>query len=176
MLLPTFPQGTEERIFNLLKQVKTASEVKRVQSILLGAQGKKSEEIAKIIDFSPGYIKQLWSKYKSEGEKILIGENRGQTRSRAHLNLKEEKEFLAQFIEKAKTGGFLEVSQIKQVYEEKYQITVKPSVIYDLLHRHGWRKIAPRSKHPKSDKLKQKKFKKKTFLSLSVKSPKKQKN
>jgi len=170
MLLATFPQDTESLMTNLLKQAKGAAEVKRIQCVLFGARGLKSEEIAPMVNFNHGYVKQIWSEYRQKGSQALLGENRGRARSRAHLSLDEEKDFLQPFIEKAKTGGFLEVSQIKQTYEEKYQRTVKPSIIYNLLHRHGWRKIAPRPKHPKADKAKQDQFKSELFPPRGKKS------
>ncbi len=37
---------------------------------------------------------------------------------------------------------------------------VAPSVVYRLLARHGWRKVAPDTKHPKSDPVVQAEWKK----------------
>lgn len=170
MLLATFPPETERLMTDILKQVKEASEVKRIQCVLFGARGLKSKEIAPMVGFNHNYVKKIWTEYRLKGNQILLGENRGRSRSRARLSLQEEKEFLAQFVEKAKTGGFLEVSRIKQAYEEKYQTTVKPSIIYKLLHRHGWRKITPRPKHPKADKVKQDQFKSEIFPPRDKKS------
>src|SRR3990167_9817096 len=152
MLLATFPQDTESLMTNLLKQAKGAAEVKRIQCVLFGARGLKSEEIAPMVNFNHGYVKQIWSEYRQKGSQALLGENRGRARSRAHLSLDEEKDFLQPFIEKAKTGGFLEVSQIKQTYEEKYQRTVKPSIINNFFIPMAWEKMPQHQKNPKPKK------------------------
>src|SRR3989338_633385 len=101
MLLATFHQDTESLMTNLLKQAKGAAEVKRIQCVLFGARGLKSEEIAPMVNFNHGYVKQIWSEYRQKGSQALLGENRGRARSRAHLSLDEEKDFLQPFIEKA---------------------------------------------------------------------------
>ena len=43
----------------------------------------------------------------------------------------------------------LEVSEIARAYEEKIGKKVSLVMIYLLLKRHNWRKVMPRSKHPK---------------------------
>ena len=40
------------------------------------------------------------------------------------------------------------------------------STVYNLLHRHGWRKLMPRPFHPKRDLAAQNAFKKTAFLML----------
>jgi hypothetical protein len=40
------------------------------------------------------------------------------------------------------------------------------STVYNLLHRHGWRKLMPRPFHPKRDLAAQNAFKKTVFLML----------
>jgi transposase len=72
----------------------------------------------------------------------------------------EEDIFIKPFLESAKDGGILEVSRIHSAYEKKLGRNIKKSVVYRLLHRHDWRKIAPRPTHPKMDKDAQDTFKK----------------
>ena len=43
----------------------------------------------------------------------------------------------------------LTVSEIKSEYCKHVEHKVADSTIYRMLARHGWRKIMPRSKHPK---------------------------
>ncbi|MCB9963970.1 MAG: winged helix-turn-helix domain-containing protein [Rhodospirillales bacterium] len=56
-------------------------------------------------------------------------------------------------------GGILEVSPIHKALCARVGRQVALSTVYDLLHRHGWRKIQPRSRHPKADKEAQADFK-----------------
>ena len=77
------------------------------------------------------------------------------------MSEKEEKEFLAPFIETAKAGGLVVISSIQAAFEEKIGREVPPSTITRLLERHRWRKIEPEPRHPDEDKAAQEAFKKK---------------
>jgi transposase len=90
---------------------------------------------------------------------VLIGQGRG-GRHRANLPVEEEEEILAHFFQKAKRGEVLVVNEVKHVYEEAVVRAVPKSTVYRMLARHGWRKIAPRPRHPKADQQKMAAFKK----------------
>ena len=72
----------------------------------------------------------------------------------------EEAAFLAPFFEKAKVGGILIVSEIKQALDARLGRTVALASAYNLLHRHGWRKLAPDKRHPKAEVAAQEDWKK----------------
>ena len=144
----------------LLNKTKAKADFQRVQCIWLRATlGMPSDQVALAVGLSPATVKKLWSQYFSGGEEILIGRGRG-GRRRANLSLEEEETILAHFFEKAKNGGVLVVNEIKAVYEEAIGRTVPKSTVYRMLARHGWRKIAPRPRHPKADPQKMEAFKK----------------
>jgi transposase len=67
---------------------------------------------------------------------------------------------LAPWLEEAQTGGLLVVSPLRAALAQKLGKPVKASVVYRLLARHGWRKVAPDTKHPKSDPAAQAEWKK----------------
>ena len=48
-----------------------------------------------------------------------------------------------------KKGQILSVNEIKKIFDEEIGKETYTSYIYRLLHRKGYRKIMPRSKHPK---------------------------
>ena len=96
---------------------------------------------------------------RNGGQWDEAGPGRG-GRRREHLSLEEEIDFLAPFLEKAKVGGILVVSEIKQALEERLGRTVSLASVYNLLHRHDWRKLAPDKRHPKSDPAAQEEWKK----------------
>ena len=52
------------------------------------------------------------------------------------------------------------VNEVKAAYEEIIGHSVPKSTVYRVLARHGWRKIAPRPRHPKFDPEKLEAFKK----------------
>jgi transposase len=76
--------------------------------------------------------------------------------------LKRRKIFYCPGRNKLKKGGILVVSVIRAALAQKLGKPVKPSVVYRLLERHGWRKVAPDTHHPKSDPKIQEEWKKKS--------------
>ena len=64
------------------------------------------------------------------------------------MSYDEEEAFLTDYKKLAERGQLVEVSAIKQAYEEKVGHSIGKGQIYRVLHRHGWRKVMPRSKHP----------------------------
>lgn len=76
------------------------------------------------------------------------------------MTFEEEQEFLSQWEEKAATGGILSVPPIHAALMERLDRKVPVSTTYRLLARHGWRKVQPDTKHPKSDPVAQEDYKK----------------
>ena len=145
---------------DLLNKTKTKSDFQRVQCVWLRAElGMNSTTVGKAIGWTPGTVKKIWSQYFSEGERALIGIGRG-GRRRNNLNEDEEQRVLSPFLEKAASGRVLVVNEVKQAYEQAIGRVVPKSTVYRMLARHGWRKIAPRPRHPKADKQRQEAFKK----------------
>jgi transposase len=60
-------------------------------------------------------------------------------------------EFLAPFLEKALCGGLLVVNEIHQAMQEHLGRNVALASAYNLLHRHGWRKLAPDKRNVAAD-------------------------
>ena len=71
-------------------------------------------------------------------------------RRQSLLTPEEEREFLQPWLEPARAGTMVVVSPIRAALAQRLQQPVKPSVVYRLLARHGWRKVAPDTRHPKS--------------------------
>ncbi len=65
------------------------------------------------------------------------------------MSYEEEELILKPFYETAEKGKMVEISEIEEAYQEKVEHRIGNVQIYRVLHRHGWRKIMPRSKHPK---------------------------
>jgi hypothetical protein len=82
------------------------------------------------------------------------------------MSHEEEVAFLAPFFEKAAYGGVLVVGEIKQALDERLGHVTALASTYNLLHRHGWRKLAPDKRHPKVDIKAQEKWKKNSQDSL----------
>ena len=76
------------------------------------------------------------------------------------MTIEEEREFLRNWETKAIEGGVLSVPPIHAALVERLGRSIPLSTTYRLLARHGWRKIQPDTKHPKSDPEVQEEFKK----------------
>jgi transposase len=81
-------------------------------------------------------------------------------RRHEYLSEDQERDFLAPFTQPAEHGELTTVGQIHRAFEERVGRPVHSSTIYRLLHRHGWRKMAPRPFHPDTDVAAQEAFKK----------------
>ena len=120
---------------------------KRLYALELRAAGKSAEEVACATDFHPAYISQLTAKYRKGGIEAIAGNHYGGN----HRNMAQEEEaaLLKPFREDAEKGQIVEVSKIKDSYEQAVGHAIGGSQIYYVLRRNGWRKVMPRSKHPK---------------------------
>jgi transposase len=87
-------------------------------------------------------------------------------RQRENMTLVQEKALLARFAKAAGAGEMLNVHDLKAAYEKAIGHETSNSTIYNLLARHGWRKLMPRPYHPQRDLAAQHDFKKASFHAL----------
>ena len=120
---------------------------------------RKAEEIARHCGVSKAMVHDVISTYNRLGVVAVDTPGKG-GRRRKSLTLQEEKAFLAPFFAQAENGAIATVTQIQRAFEERIGHDVDDSTIYRLLHRHGWRKLMPRPRHPKADLQTQEQFKK----------------
>ena len=120
---------------------------------------RSAAEIARHCGVSKATVHAVISRYNRLGVAALETPGKG-GRRRQYLTLEEEKEFLAPFFAQAERGEIATVGQIWHAFEQRIGHEVDDSTIYRLLHRHGWRKLMPRPKHPKADLQVQEQFKK----------------
>jgi transposase len=123
---------------------------------------RSAAEIARHCGVSKATVHAVISRYNRLGVAAIETPGRG-GRRRQYLTLEEEQDFLAPFFAQAERGETTTVGQIWQAFEQRVGHPVDDSTVYRLLDRHGWRKVMPRPKHPKSDPHTQEAFKK-TFL------------
>ena len=65
------------------------------------------------------------------------------------MSYEEEAALLKLFAKKAEAGQMVEISEITAAYQEAVGHSVGTAQIYYVLRRHKWRKVMPRSQHPK---------------------------
>ena len=67
------------------------------------------------------------------------------------MSEQEEKDILQPWAEKAQAGGVLVLSPIRAALAQRLGRKVATSIVYRFFARHGWRKVAPDTRHPKND-------------------------
>jgi len=82
---------------------------------------------------------------------------------RSIMKVDETAEVLKTLETQASKGEVVVVNQVKVALEEKRGKHISLQTAYNILYRHGWRKVKPDKEHPKSDPEKQEEFKKKHF-------------
>lgn len=151
-----------------LLKVKTAQELRIAQAVIFPLEfGLSLEQTAIALGVSVGWVCRLRRQFiqkvsdNKEGFKKQHGGRR-----RENMTLQEEKLFLEPFIETAKIGGILVVSEIKLALEEKLGRKVVLASVYNLLHRNDWRKLVPDKQHPKANPPAREEWKKNSRSSL----------
>jgi len=145
-----FPSDAPSRIPALLRQVTDARAYRRLLCVKLALDGQPAEQIAAALGWHPTSVRRVWARYRAEGEATLLGRPCG-GRRHAYLTPDGEDALLAPFLAAAEAGGVLVAAPIKAAYEARVGKAVPKSTVYRLLARHGWRKVAPRRRHPEQD-------------------------
>jgi len=145
----TYIIGAEEakEISKLRQKIGNKQVDKRLRAVQLRSEGKKNKEIAEMLETSSDVISIWVSAYAKGGVKALLPKKYGG--NHRNMSIEAEAALLTEFDEKAKAGQMVEISDIKQKYQEAVGHTIGNGQIYRVLERHNWRKIKPRSRHPK---------------------------
>ncbi len=138
-----------------------AQQLRAAQAILLPALADTTlEQTAALLGVGRASVPRLQQRFR-EGLQRIPPARRWGGRRRAIMTLEEEQAFLAPWAEQARGAGVLVVSPLRAALAEKLgRKKVAASVVYRLLARHGWRKVAPDTRHPKTDLAAQTEWKK----------------
>jgi transposase len=159
-----FPEGTAEKMSELLKTEAQSRNLRRIQCIFFRAKWHYSaEQIASMTGFHPQTVREIHSNFIKYGEEAIFLKSSG-GRIRENMSLEKEKEFLNKFVQSGASGQVLEISKIHEALEKELGRKVPKASTYNLLHRHGWRKISPRPHHPKENIKQQESFKKTLWI------------
>ena len=131
------------------KENKDKNVEKRLKALSLYAEGLSRKEIAEKTEYATSYISELVAKYRKHGISSMIENKYGG--NHRNMSYAEEEALLEPFKADAEAGKIVEISAIKKAYEAATGRSLENAhgQIYYVLHRHGWRKVMPRSKHPK---------------------------
>ncbi len=144
---------SEEDSKNLRKEMKKAKNIlayRKMEAVALRGEGKKNDEIGEITGFHPDMTGRFAKEYLEGGLAGLLYDGR---KGGNHRNASESEEeaFVAEFEEAARKGEVISVGEIAVAYDKRFGKEHKSkSTVYYLLHKLGFRKVMPRSKHPNS--------------------------
>ena len=150
-----------ERAREVLARAQTVEQLRQAQAVVLPLDyGLSLEQTARVIGRSVAWTCRLRNRFLA-GEIVGDGqrESRG-GRRRQNMSTEQEREALAPFLDRARTGGILVVGQVRAELEARLERPMALSSVYNLLHRHGWRKLAPDKRHPQSDEQAQQEWEK----------------
>jgi transposase len=105
--------------------------------------GMTQPAIAEAMGVSLSTVNRAHMAYDGGGIKALTPKPIG-GRQRENMTLSGEKALLACFAKAAGAGEMLNVHDLKAAYEQAIGHPTSNSTIYNLLNRHGWRKLMPR--------------------------------
>ena len=159
------PASGDDRILMDARQAiasaQTVEQLRQAQAVVLPLDYAMSlADTAQVIGVSPGWACQLRRRFIHGHKAGTPDAPTAGGRKRQNMSLQEEREFLAPFLECAAGGGVLVVGQIKAALDKRLGREVALASVYNLLHRHNWRKLAPDKRHPQSDPLAQEEWKK----------------
>lgn len=120
---------------------------RRLYVLVMRAEGKSLEKISEKTGYHISTASKLIARYMRDGISA-IAENHYKE-NRRNMSFEEEAAILAPFIERAERGEMVDIKEIAAAYQKAVSHKVSDTQIYYVLHRHGWRKIMPRSRHPK---------------------------
>ncbi|WP_460479177.1 helix-turn-helix domain-containing protein [Comamonas humi] len=132
-----------ERAREILARAQTAEELRQAQAVVLPlAHGMSLQETAQAIGRSVAWTSRLRNRFLA-GQAVIEGQPpaRGGRRNH-HMTEAQERQVLAPYLARARTGDKPAVTEIKADLEAKLGRAIALSTVYKLLHRHGWREAA----------------------------------
>ena len=137
-----------EAIKNAEKKNKNKRVAKRLEVLELRYIGKSNAEITERTGFNTRYVTTLIQTYKRQGLEEYIRSK--QTSHRRNLTEAEEAEVLKACEKEAEAGQLVSVEKIREKLEMKLGRESSPNYVYRVMQRNDWRKVMPKSKHPKA--------------------------
>jgi transposase/transposase-like protein len=113
-------------------------------------RGTATKEIATAAGRHVNTVGRVQKDFADNGVPALA-KGRGGGRMHQDMAPGEEAEFLAGFPKAAAGAPPLVVRETKAALEARLGREVHETTVYRMLKRHGWRKVAPRPRHPKQD-------------------------
>ena len=132
--------------------------MRKALSVLLVAEaGLDADKTSDVLGISERTVFRNRGSVRNQDE---VKKNTWGGRRHYRMTVEEEQEFLRNWELKAIEEGVLSVPPIHAALVRRLGRSIPMSTTYRLLARHGWRKVQPDTKHPKSKPEIQEEFKK----------------
>src|SRR4051812_35063070 len=119
--------------------------------------GKAIAEYCAYLGISDTKFYRILALYNQQGEHFCEALQWGGRRaSRCLMSFEDEQQLLETQTATALEAKVLVAKQLRQAVEQKLGQSVSDHYLWDMLHRHGWTKKAPRPQHPKAAEVKDK--------------------
>ena len=136
----------------VVQQTQDLREFRQALAVLLPAELNTSlEQTARMIGVGRATVARLQSDFRRRRDADNAKRPSWGGRRRTLMSEQEEQDFLRPWAEQALAGGVLVLSPIRAALAQRLGRKVATSVVYRFLARHGWRKVAPDTRHPNSD-------------------------
>ena len=136
------------RIRAAIKANKNKRVAKKLEVLELRHAGMSNAEIALRTGYNRRYVTTLMGQYKKQGLDEFIRIK--QTSHNRNMSVSEEAEVLAACEKEAEEGHVLTAAEVQGKLEERLGRESGHNYPYRVMKRHGWRKVMPRSRHPKA--------------------------
>ena len=130
------------------EETKSKRLARRLRVILLRYEGKTNAEIGEVVGINGQSVSPIIQKFKEQGVEEFC-RNKYTSHNR-NLTQEEEEEVLMRFRTEAEAGKIVEPHKIKEAFDAACGKETNPSYFYSVLKRNNWRKVMPRSRHPKA--------------------------
>ena len=158
------PRHIDPRLVAKARQIAAAAtsieHLRAAQAVLLPAViGATLEQTAAVLGVSRASVPRLQLRFR-QARQASSPRPRWGGRRRSILSPEDEAKFLAPWEAQAKDTGLPVLSPIRAALSQQLGRPVAASVVWRLLARHGWRKVAPDIRHPDSHAAAQEAWKK----------------
>lgn len=159
-------EGHVEAARKLRDSAKTARELSQAMAVLLPLEcGMSLEQTADVLGYSKGATCRLRTSFFAQQEghqkKVRYAKLTPARRER-------EAKILDEILTEAAQGGVVVVPPLKPLVEARLGKKICLATMYNMLQRHGWRKLAPDTGHPEGNMEVQVAWKKNSKTTSSI--------
>ena len=134
-----------------VKSATSVDDYRAALAVLLPATAQTSlAETATLLGVGTASVNRLQRRFRTGRTSASPKRNWG-GRRQSLLTFEDEQEFLRPWAAQAPEAGILVLSPIRAALAQRVGHPVRASVVWRLLARHGWRKVAPDTRHPKNN-------------------------